>query len=143
MECEVVLEDERLRRLPAHLNAKGRSLVRQIAHQWGAEAKPRTPLDTGFLRNSIYVVASDESNYREAEAEAKASNPLAEMLGEMNRPDNDLEALVVVGAEYGAAVEYGHHLPSGEFVAEQPYLAPAGEAVRPLWEKGLEELFDE
>lgn len=138
MECEIVLEDERLRRLPARLESKGRFLVRQTAHQIEGEAKTRAAVDTGFMRNSIYVVASDESNYAERKGEAEAANSLGIMEPEMQRPDNDLEALTVVGAEYGAAVEYGTSR-----AAAQPYLTPAVEAVRPLWDKGLEELFDE
>ena len=150
--CDVELTDDRLRNLPRALWGRGQRLVDRTAFAVEREAKLRAPVDTGFLRNSIYTVTTSTSGYDEAlrvaerlEARRHAGqrrdragrwvDVAGEMLEETRGP-GFLAAIVAVGAEYGVWVEYGTARQ-----AAQPYLEPAIEAVRASWERGLAELF--
>lgn len=108
-------------------------IVRKAALDIEAQAKSRAPVDTGFLRSSIYTVTADSSDYGRA---GKSGN--GTMLPEIPHPPaNPPEADVAVGAAYGVYVEYGTSKAPA-----QPYLAPAVDAVRPGWEaawRALEE----
>lgn len=77
--------------LGEQLHKKLAVIVAETALAIESDAKLLCPVDTGFLRNSIQY-----------------------------RPVADLEAEVVVGAEYGAYVEYGTYR-----TRPQPYLNPA------------------
>ncbi|MGV3616103.1 MAG: HK97 gp10 family phage protein [Fimbriimonas sp.] len=60
-------------------------------------AKLNAPVDTGFLRNSIQLhIGGATSVAADGTAGIEAGNPL--------------EAEVIVGAEYGLYVEYGHYV---------------------------------
>jgi hypothetical protein len=84
---------------------------------------------TGFLKSSIYTVTSAGSTYGQG-AGAGELLPEAALLH-----DGSANALVGVGANYGAYVEYGtSHGPS------QPFLQPAMEAVAPSFEMAMEAL---
>jgi len=85
-----------------------RAIIKNTAFSIEGSAKVRAPVDTGFLRNSIQ--STDAS---------------------------DLEWWVVVGAEYGIFVEYGHHTRGGTFVAPQPFLSPAVEKFRGQFEEKM------
>jgi len=82
-------------------------------------AKVNAVTDTGFMKNSIYAKTSKKSNYGQRAAEARAVNDTAELLPEMDAPD-DKSAIVAVAAEYGAYVEYGTAR-----MGAQPYMRPA------------------
>ena len=151
---EVKLTDDRLRDLPKRLWEAGDKLVRRTAFAVEREAKINTPVDTGFLRNSIYTVTSEGSGYDKAQINAErlgvkrhafkrksAATGRWELTGDMlpeAENDGELTAVVAVGAEYGVWVEYGTAR-----AAAQPFLEPAIEAAREEWERGLEKLFDE
>ena len=153
---EVKLTDDRLRHLPKGMQDAGDKLVRRTAFAIEREAKANAPVDTGFLRNSIYTVTSQGSGYDRAQISAERLGVKShtgqrksavtgqwetadDMLPEVEN-DGELTAAVAVGAEYGLYVEYGR----GEAGAyAQPFLAPAIEAAREEWERGLEKLFDE
>jgi HK97 gp10 family phage protein len=82
-------------------------LVRKAAMDVVAHAQQAAPVDTGNLRNSI-----------------------------RQHPTGPWSARVVVGAEYGAYIEYGHRLvawghDTGRDVPARPFLTPAVERVRP------------
>lgn len=99
-----------------------KQVVRKVAFDIQAQAQVRAPVDTGFLKNSIYVVTSDSSSYKGG----------ANALPEIARPSIETEAAVAVGANYGIHVEYGTvHQPP------QPYFRPAVEAVRPSFDKAM------
>ena len=98
--------------------------VRTAAFHIQANAAATAPRDTGYLASSIYTVTSDGSTYGEGFQDGR------EPLPEVEKPANDLTAVVAVGAAYGVYVEYGSvHGPA------QPYLTPAAEFVRPQLEK--------
>jgi hypothetical protein len=58
--------------------------------------KQLAPVDKGVLRDSIHI-ENDEHG----------------------------EPVVIVGADYGAAVNFGHHLKSGQFVPANPFWSVA------------------
>lgn len=86
-------------------------IVRKTALDIEAGAKLKAPVDTGYLKNSIYASTAQGSDYSTGLPEVK--------------PANDQEAIVGVGAEYGQYVEYGT-----VHMAAQPFLTPAVEANR-------------
>jgi len=87
-------------------------VVRKVAFDIEAGAKGRAPVDTGFLRSSIYVKTEDSSDN-------SASGPDA--FPEVAAPEHNA-AIIAVGATYGIFLEYGTHK-----MAAQPYLTPAAE----------------
>lgn len=81
-----------------------------------ALAKINAPVDTGFLRNSIHVVAFEFSGLEAAQAvgatvNAKGAN--GRKLVTIPPPTDPFEVFVVVGADYGRPVEYGHFARRG------------------------------
>lgn len=103
-------------------------VVSKTAFDIQALAASNAPVDTGFLKNSIYTVTSKSSNY---------SGGDERMLGEVDQPDDDLTAYVGVGANYGIFLEYGTiHQPS------QPYLTPAVEQALPAFESAMSAIDD-
>lgn len=99
------------------LHSQAGQVVRKTAFVIEGGAKTRAPVDTGFLKNSIYASTSEGSDYGGASG--------GKMLEEV-KPANDQEAIIGVGAEYGEYVENGT-----VHMAAQPYLTPAAEAARP------------
>ncbi len=133
---DIRLTDDRLANLPAEIRGKAARHVRRTAFKVEGYAKVGAPVDTGFLRNSIYTVTHDSSGYTRASNDAHAQNADAVMLPEVETPRDALTAIVAVGAEYGAYVNYGT-----AHQAAQPYLDEAIEQARDFWEEGLRELF--
>lgn len=93
--------------------------VRKVAFDVEAHAKAHAAVDTGFMKNSVYTVTSDSSDYSSAGSEALPS---------VDAPPDDLTAYVGVGANYAIYVEMGT-----SHMAAQPFMAPAAAAV----EKGM------
>lgn len=119
-------------RLPVLTRQTARRLsqvVRKTAFDIVADAKPNTPVDTGALKNSIYVVTDQRSTYREAQAKADASVGRAGRKPRRHHPmatgASEFAAIVGVGMEYGMAVEYG-----SDGRAPRPYIGPAVEHQR-------------
>jgi HK97 gp10 family phage protein len=100
-----------------------KAVVKKTAFDIQAQAQSRAPVDTGFLRNSVYTQTSDSSSYRGGE----------KALPEIAGPSSETEAYVAVGAEYGVYVELGTSRQSA-----QPYFYPAIEAIRPGFDKAME-----
>ena len=99
-------------------------VVRKAAFDIQAESASRAPVDTGFLKNSIYVVTSKSSDY--------GSGGGTNLLPPVEAPLDDKTAYIAVGAKYGIYPEMGTvHMPA------RPYLGPAVEAVRPGFEAAL------
>ena len=105
--------------------------VRKAAFDIQRGAQQRAPVDTGFLKNSIYTVTENKSGYDQAYLKADSKNPEGEMLPEV-APAGKHEAYVAVGASYGVYVEFGsvHH-------SAQPYLTPAAEYEWPAFQAAL------
>lgn len=103
--------------------------VRKATFDIQAAAMDNVPVDTGFLKSSIYTVTSQGSSYGQADAPP----PGAALLPEVELlHDGSANAVVGVGANYGAFVEYGTvHSPA------QPYLGPAMELVAPSFELAM------
>lgn len=123
--------------------------VRKTALDVAARAATNAPVDTGFLRNSVYTVTSTKSTYGRGVQVAKAPKDSkrgfvsrrrlqnyvkrrerqraqeAMLLSQIPPPPTDLIAYVAVGASYGIYVELGtKHMPA------RPYFYPAVDAAR-------------
>lgn len=103
-------------------------IVRKTAFDLQATAASNAPVDTGFLRNSIYTVTSQDSTY------GGAGSPPGDsyLLPEVDTPPDDLTAYVAVGANYGVYVNYGTR-----YMTAQPFWEPAIDAVTPEFEAAL------
>lgn len=100
-------------------------LVRKTAFEVEAKAKRSAPVDTGFLRNSIYVRTEDSSDARGQGGELFPELPAAEHNA----------AYIAVGATYGQYVEWGtSRMPA------HPFLVPAVEAIRQPFLGALDKL---
>jgi HK97 gp10 family phage protein len=97
------------------IDEKVNKLVRATAFKVEAGAKRGAPVDTGFLRNSIYVRTEDSSDARGQGGELFPELPAAEHNA----------AYIAVGATYGIYLEYGTSRH-----AAHPYLTPAVEQIR-------------
>jgi hypothetical protein len=99
------------------------------------EAKVLAPKDTTALAESIHIATFENSDYEEAMSSAESKFEAAKSVGQSPkgvrigpdqkwarlpevRPDNSSEVWVVVGAAYGADIEFNPRNP-------QPYLTPA------------------
>lgn len=114
-------------------------LVRATAFKIEREAKKNAPVDTGFLRNSIYTRTEDTSGDAAAFArvvKTRRGLPGEDLFPEVQQPRHN-EAVVAVGAVYGIFLEYGTSK-----MAAQPYMTPAIEVVRPGFTYALEQVLD-
>lgn len=110
----VTVNTDGLHRTAEQLDRRLRAAVRKTAYDIEGDAKDRVPVDTGFLRRSIYSVTDRGSGYPGG----------GDVLPARQRPPG-ISAVVAVAAPYGVFVEYGHHGRSG-----QPYMTPAIERNR-------------
>ncbi len=128
-------------------------VVRKTAFDVQAGAVRRAPVDTGFLRASIYTVTSEGSTYGEGHvkparitktARKKAASSLSGLtssfstpygyylLPSVQAPENEQTAYVAVGAEYGIYLEFGTR-----YMPAKPYFYPAVEHARAGFESAL------
>lgn len=112
------------------------AVVRKAAFDVEREAKQNAPVDTGALKASIYVSTKGKSDYAKASADAKAIQPKAEIFPE-EKAQEELEAIIGVGVDYGEAVEHGTTRQRA-----QPYMTPAVEKIRPQFEKAVEKVLE-
>ena len=131
-------------------------VVKKVAFDLQSEAASLAPVDTGFLRNSIYTVTSDKSTYgggvqkagsirankrgtysglsaqRYLGRVARQKAQEAMLLSEVAGPPNEWTAYVAVGASYGIYLEFGtRHMPA------KPYFFPAVETARGSFESAI------
>ena len=111
--------------VPGALNTAISRAVKKAAFDIQARAQANAPVDTGFLKASIYTVTHDGSTYPAGLEPSKQDSAL---LDQVEAPPNDRTAYVAVGASYGIYVEMGTTRAPA-----QPYLLPAAEAVRPQY----------
>jgi HK97 gp10 family phage protein len=111
-------------------------VVRKTALDIQSGAISKAPVDTGFLRASIYTVTSQGSTYGKGRASKMGGkfNPAAvhELLPEVEKPPDNQTAYAAVGATYGVYVELGTR-----HMSAQPYFYPAVEAVKPGFDAAL------
>jgi hypothetical protein len=149
---DIKLTDDRLKNIADEVRSKASALVRRTAFAVEREAKVNAPVDTGFLRNSIYTVTDRGNGYDRALASATrlgakrhAGERRSSLTGEWRSTEGlmldaveeadlpgDLTAIVAVGAKYGIHVEYLH----------KPFFTPAVDSARRDWDAGLRELFE-
>lgn len=95
--------------------------VAETAAEVEGAAKAAAPVDTGFLKSSIYADSELGNDYGQG-----ASNPPpGASLLPPERHEKDTQAIVGAAASYGIYVEYGTAKASA-----QPYLTPAVEGAR-------------
>lgn len=104
-------------------------VVRKTAFDIQAKAASNAPVDTGFLKNSIYTVTSEGSTYGQG---GSSTHKGSYLLPEVEKPEDDLTAYIGVGANYGIYLEYGTR-----YMAPRPYFLPAVEATRGPFEEAL------
>lgn len=104
-------------------------VVRKTAFSIQGDYQSRVHVDTGFLKNSAYVVTGDTSNYGQAQQPTK---PGASLLPSVERPSDNQTAYIGVGANYAMIEEFGgaHH-------PAHPAMIPAVEAARGPFEAAL------
>lgn len=129
-------------------------VVRKTAFDIQAKAASKAPVDTGFLRNSIYVTGTGFNTYGRGVQKAgklpttgfvsrrrlqsygkrvaRQRKQEAMLFDELPPPPDSIMAYVAVGAAYGEYVEYGTTR-----MAARPYFWPAVESVRPSFEAAL------
>jgi HK97 gp10 family phage protein len=135
---EIKLTQDRFDALRGQLREKAGQEVRKAAFAIQADAQTMAPVDTGALRNSIYTVTSEGSDYSTALSQAMSANPDAPILPAISPEEasvDDLTAIVAVGAEYGIYVEMGTSRQ-----AAQPYLGPAAEGQRQAFEQAMQKV---
>ncbi len=103
-------------------------IVKKTALDLQGQAASRAAVDTGFMKNSIYVVTSDTSTYGNAGAPQGDSY----LLPEVAAPSDQYTAYAAVGANYAVYVNYGTR-----FQPAQPFWEPAIDAVAPSFEAAL------
>lgn len=119
-DARVTLDTSRLDRIIKNSGANAHDLVRAVAFAVEAQAKPRTAIDTGALRNSIYTrIGAKVDGGAAAHAEARARNPKAELVT-LPEPQSNTVAHVGPGVAYGLEQEFGSARQAGH-----PYLVPA------------------
>lgn len=101
-------------------------IVRKAALDIQAQAASRAPVDTGFLKNSIYT-QTDHSTYKGGD----------KALPEIPPPEDDQAAHVAVAAEYAIYVNYGTR-----YMPAQPFWEPALDAVKPGFDAALSAVED-
>ena len=94
-------------------------VIRKVALDIQADAQGRAPVDTGALKNGIYVNYQGQDGYADAAALVLATNPKAELY-EDQPIEQDLVATVNVALNYGFFVENGTVK-----MGAQPYFQPA------------------
>lgn len=99
--------------------------VEQAAQEVRDTAKAQAPVRTGYLRDSLYAVTREGSDYASGNGAGEAKDGKSLSLPEVPKPASDLEAVMAVGATYGEFVELGTRK-----MAAEPYVLPAVDAVR-------------
>lgn len=103
-------------------------VVKKTALDVQALAASNAPVDTGFLRNSIYTVTSQGSTYGDAGSPPGDSY----LLPEVGAPSDEYTAYVAAGANYAAYVNYGTR-----FMVAQPFWEPAIDAGQAALEAAM------
>lgn len=100
------------------------------------------PVDTGFLRASVYWVNWKSSTYGQARPSKMGRKRINwggtyELHPEIEKPFDDQTAYAAVGATYGEDVNYGTR-----YMAAQPFFEPAIDDSRTDFENDLSKIED-
>lgn len=110
------------------------AMVKKACFDIEAAAKDNAPVDTGALKASIYTVVDGSDGSAAARAAALGANRAVTLINPETEVD-EMTGTVVVGADYGAFVEYGTTR-----MGAQPFLTPAVEEVRPKLAAALSQI---
>lgn len=80
-----------------------------------AKGKRRTPVDTGYLRNSWYIGSQTVVQTRTASGKAKIDTKNSDVLS-VKVVGNVLQVEIGLGADYASFVEFGHHSYEGRYM---------------------------
>lgn len=108
-------------------------VVRKTAFDIHAGYQARARVDTGFMKNSAYVVTDQESTYGQGPAPTKKD---ATLLPE-EKPEGPHEAIIGVGADYALPMEFGT-----AHMSPHPAMIPAVDAARPGFEDAMSKIED-
>ena len=116
----------------------------EMAQRVVARAKPRTPVDTGYLRNA-FSIGSQRIVQKETEA---VNERTGHHLAAIDPEKSDIDSILVIGdtlevtisnpASYASYIEYGHHSYPGRYM-----LTISADEVRQQMPKRFEKEFDE
>jgi len=139
--------DNHFRRLTDESVKQVEKVIRKTAFDIEREAKILAPVDTGFLRASIYTLTYRGGSMKRAHRQslgriARTFRQIGKVIDpgeflEADSPDNPFESLVAVGAEYGEYLEYGTLRSRA-----QPFMTPASESVRPQFERDMKKALE-
>lgn len=80
-----------------------------------AKGKRKTPVDTGYLRNSWYIGNQHIVQTRTSSGKAKIDLANSDVLS-VKVVGNVLEVEIGLGADYASFVEFGHHSYEGRYM---------------------------
>lgn len=138
----IVLRSNNIGRFLEHLNQNMHQIVDAAATDIQTRASQIAPVDTGALRNSIYVNNGDSSDYGQRVSTAQSLNrdmiALDEITPEFvisvstSPSDNAYISVVGVAADYGLFQELGtvHH-------RAQPFMLPSALGVQGDFETAM------
>lgn len=123
-----------------------RQYLLEMAQRVIARTKPRTPVDTGYLRESWYVGDESKGVYKgqhgQGNAYTSAFSTTATIQSIRVVGDN-LEVDIGNGAEYSSYVEYGHASQAGNWVSGYFMLTISIDEVQKQMPKRFEKAFQE
>lgn len=141
MANRIEIKSNRFKALKGAARKHAAKAVRKTAFDVAAAAKEQLyeghGVDTGAMREGIYVITSDGSTYDKAVDDAKALNSDVPTLSQVSAPVSDLQAIISNVTEYAAHQEFG--------TAKVPalgFMSQAANDVRPAFLKALRQLED-
>lgn len=126
MTTRVFTDTRNLNNLIRRIPQRARDRVRAVAFQVEALSKIKAPVDTGSLRNSIYVAMKD------------SNKPPAEATEQLPEPKDSLTAFIGPSVEYAIYQELGTSQ-----MAPQPFMLPALREVERQLEQHFRSIADE
>lgn len=126
MTTKVFTDTRRLNRLIGQIPGRTRDRIKAVAFQVEALSKMKSPVDTGSLRNSIYVAMKNENN------------PPVEATEKLPEPKDLTTAFI------GPSVEYAIYQELGTSQMDpQPFMLPALREVERQLEQHFRSIADE
>jgi HK97 gp10 family phage protein len=136
----------RLDRAGGVIKAAAEQIVRNSAQNISDRAKQTAPVDTGALRQSIYLNDGDASTYATSVSVARQLNPDAQIVNEVDPEfaislshggSSGYTVVVGAGVNYAIYQEYGtRHMRA------QPFMIPSAESERGNFEDAMKHVAD-
>lgn len=133
MALEIISEVNNFDTLASEILASLDQAVRDMAGELVIDIQQAAPVDTGALRESVYLVTDKVSTYGLATGESKTAKGDVEIHPQATL-DGPHEAVVAVAAGHGVFNEFGTSR-----MAAHPFFTPAVEAARPKFERKIAE----